>query len=174
MIANDHLRGTDFVIRQATSADASGIAAAHLDAIHAIGSRFYPDEVVAAWGANIGPALYVNAMASGEVFFIAVGAIDDNPAVLGFATHRVDDNVHGTAVYVRGAAARRGLGSALVRLAEAHAREAGAGSIQIHASLAAVDFYTAHGFVETGRGEFRLRSGARMASVSMRKDLARA
>jgi ribosomal protein S18 acetylase RimI-like enzyme len=115
--------------------------------------------------------LYVRAMDRGEVFFIAVGAIDGEPAVLGFATHRVRGAEHRTAVYVRGAAARRGIGSALFRLAEADALESGADSVHVDASLAAVDFYKANGFEETSRGEHRLRTGRLMPCVFMRKAL---
>ena len=68
-------------------------------------------------------------MEAGEVFFIALGAIDGTPAVLGFATHRLDGAQHGTSVYVRGNAARRGIGSALFRLAQADAIARGATSI---------------------------------------------
>jgi GNAT superfamily N-acetyltransferase len=112
-------------------------------------------------------------MKSGEAFFIAVGDVGGAPGVFGFATHRVDDDRHGTTVYVRGAAAGRGIGSALYRLAEAHALAAGAGSIEIDASLAAVNFYRANGFEETGRGEHQLMSGHSMACVFMEKKLRR-
>jgi hypothetical protein len=40
-------------------------------------------------------------------------------------------------------------------------------------SFAAVKFYRAHGFRETGRGDHRLRSGSLMPCVFMRKDLER-
>jgi GNAT superfamily N-acetyltransferase len=70
-------------------------------------------------------------MKAGEVFFIAVGQIDNEPAVLGFATHRVDDARDGGSVYVRGVATRRGIGSALWRMVEAHAIASGATSIQL-------------------------------------------
>jgi putative acetyltransferase len=75
------------------------------------------------------------------------------------------------AVYVRGIAARRGIGSALLRMAEASALAAGATSLRLDASLAAVDFYKANGFVETGRGEHTLRVGRTMACVFMQKNL---
>jgi putative acetyltransferase len=158
-------------IRRADATDAEGIAAAHLDSIRSIGPRFYPPATVNAWGAGLTPALYLQAMDAGEVFYIALGAIDGQPAVLGFATHRVDGHEHGTAVYVRGRAARRGLGAALYRRAEADAVAAGATSIQVDASLAAVEFYRANGFEEVGRGTHRLSSGAPMACVYMRKIL---
>lgn len=93
------------------------------------------------------------------------------PEVLGFSSHRIDGDEHGTAVYVRGKAARQGVGSALFRVAEAAAVATGATSINIDASLAAVEFYKANGFEEVGRGEHRLWSGRPMACVFMRKKL---
>jgi GNAT superfamily N-acetyltransferase len=162
-----------YLARRANPSDADDIAAAHLDSIRSIGRHFYPDDVVSDWGANVSADLYLKAMERGEIFYIAIGAIGGKPAVLGFGSHKVTGARHRTAVYVRGAAARRGIGSALFRLAEAHAVDGGAESIHVDASLAAVEFYTANGFRETGRGEFRLRSGRSMACVFMRKTLGR-
>src|SRR2546422_10192359 len=106
-----------------------------------------------------------------ESFYISVDEINGIPTVLGFASHRVDGTQHGTAVCVRGMAARRGIGSALFRLAEAHAIAMGATSIHVDASLAAVAFYRANGLEEVGRGNHRLRSGRDMACVFMRKTM---
>jgi len=97
--------------------------------------------------------------------------VDGQSGVLGFSSHRIDDEQHGVAVYVRGRAARAGVGSALLRSAEASAFNAGAKTIHIDASLAAVEFYKANGFDEVGRGEHRLWSGRAMACVFMRKSL---
>ena len=91
--------------------------------------------------------------------------------VLGFATHRIDDAQDGTSVYVRGGVARRGIGTALLRFAEDHARTHGAKAIAIQASLAGVGFYKANGFEELGRGEVQLMSGTTMPCVFMRKTL---
>lgn len=56
-------------------------------------------------------------------------------------------------------------------LAQAHAVALGATTIQVEASLAAVEFYQANGFVEMARGETRLMSGRPIASAFMRKTL---
>lgn len=89
-----------------------------------------------------------------------------------FATdYRIDSSQHGTSVYVRGVAARQGIGSALFRLAEARAIARGAASVRVEASLAAVEFYKANGFAEVARGETQLMSGRPIACVFMRKDL---
>ena len=158
--------------RRARLEDAEAIALAHLDSIGSIGPTFYPPEVVEAWGAGLTPDIYVRAMQGGEAFFIATGHIDGKSAVLGFSTHRVDEAQDGTSVYVRGEAARRGIGTALLRLAEEHARAHVATTIEIQASLAGVEFYRANGFEEIGRGEAQLMSGKSMPCVFMRKFLA--
>jgi GNAT superfamily N-acetyltransferase len=126
-----------------------------VDSIRSIGPAFYPPEVVEEWGAGLTPEIYVNAIESGEAFFIATGLINNKVAVLGFSTHRVDDAQDGVSVYVRGEAARRGIGTMLLRLAEEHALDSGAFSIQIQASLAGVAFYQANGFEVFGHGEAR-------------------
>ena len=148
------------------------IAAAHLDSIRSIGPLYYPPPIVSDWSARLTGDLYARAMAGGEAFFIALGEPGSEPDVLGFSSHRIDDEQHGVAVYVRGRAARSGVGTALLRSAVASAVAAGATAIHIDASLAAVAFYEANGFVEVGRGEHRLWSGRTMGCVFMRLNLA--
>ena len=163
--------GGGYRIRQATPDDAPAIAEAHIDSIRSIGPRFYPANVVADWGAGLLPSLYAAAMQDGEAFFIATGSIDGAPAVLGFATHRVDGTRHGTSVYVRGSAARRGIGTALLRLAEEHAIASGATTVHIEASLAGEKFYRKNGYEEVSRGETTLMSGRPIACIFMQKTL---
>ncbi len=160
-----------FEIRGAGPDDADAIAAAHIDSIESLGPRSYPADVVRDWRAAIDPRIYLHAMAASEEFFIAVATQEGRREVLGFSSHHVGDGQHGVAVYVRGIAARRGIGSALLRTAEASAVAAGAASLRIDSSLVAVDFYKANGFVEMGRGEHTLRVGRAMACVFMQKNL---
>jgi GNAT superfamily N-acetyltransferase len=160
-----------YEIRVAGPDDAGGIAASHIDSIESLGPRFYAADVVRAWRSGIQPGIYREAMTEGEVFFVAVASREDGHEVLGFSSHHVGERQHGVGVYVRGIAARRGIGSALLRMAETSAAAAGAASLRLDSSLAAVDFYKANGFVESGRGEHQLRLGQRMACVFMRKNL---
>lgn len=161
-----------FEVRCASTSDADDIVAAQIDSIHSIGALFYPVEVVNDWGARLKGDVYVKAMERGEVFYIAVAQLDGKSEVLGFSSHRIEEDEHRTAVYVRGKASRLGIGSALFRSAETAAIVAGATSIRVDASLAAVEFYKANGFNEVNRGEHRLWSGRPMACVFMRKNLA--
>lgn len=166
------MMAVEYETRQAHPADADAIAIAHRDSIRSIGPRFYPPNVVDDWAAGLTREVYENAMAGGETFFIATGDIDGQTAILGFASaYRVDGSQFGASVYVRGDAARRGIGSVLLGMAEACAVAQGATGIGVEASLAGVEFYKANGFVEVGRGETRLMSGRPIACVFMRKSL---
>jgi putative acetyltransferase len=158
-------------MRQATRADLPAMAAAHIDSIRSLGSAYYAADLVEAWAAAVRPQMYLDAMRDGEVFFIAVGSTSEGPVVLGFSSHRPETGDDGISVYVRGDCARRGLGTALLQLAEAHAVSAGAAALTIHASLGAVHFYAANGFEEAGQGTARLHTGASMPCVVMRKRL---
>ena len=158
-----------FQTRRAGRLDAPAMANAHLDSIRTLGPAFYSSEVVETWASAVSPDMYVRAMDGGEVFFVATGEVAGQPAVLGFSSHRIDDTQDGVSVYVRGAAARRGIGTALLRLAESDAAAHGASSIQIQASLAGVAFYRSNGFEEIGRGEAELTTGRTMPCVFMRK-----
>jgi putative acetyltransferase len=162
----------DLETRPAHPSDVDAIAEAHRDSIRSLGAAFYPANVADAWEEGITGDLYRKAMEGGEVFFIATGKVAGRTLVLGFASdYCIEGSKHGTSVYVRGIAARRGIGSALLRLAEAHAATRGATSIHIEASLAGVDFYKRNGYAEAGRGESRLMSGHAVACVFMRKPL---
>jgi GNAT superfamily N-acetyltransferase len=159
-------------MRRATPADSPAMALAHVDSIRSLGPAFYDAELVDGWAALVTPEMYGRAMAEGEVFFIAVATLDSQPAVLGFSSHVPRGGDDGASVYVRGSAARQGIGRALWRLAEAHAREQGAAAITIKASLAGLAFYRALGFVEIGPCDVRLGSGASIPCVTMRKQVA--
>jgi GNAT superfamily N-acetyltransferase len=162
----------DVEIRRAEASDVDVIAEAHRDSIRSLGGAFYPPADVDAWQDGLTRDVYLRAMERGEVFFIATGTVDGASQLLGFASeYHIDGDVHGTSAYVRGIAARRGLGTAHQRRAERHAVARGARRIQIEASLAGVEFYRANGYVEVRRVEARLRSGQAMACVFMRKQV---
>ena len=166
----DPIQDLDF--RRARESDVEEMADAHRDSILRLGSQHYVTGIVHEWVGAVSPALYLNAMERGEVFFVATGRIAGAAQVLGFSSDCViDGTTHGASAYVRAVAARRRVGSRLLALAESFARSSGATEIRIEASLGAVDFYKHHGFVETTHGCVTLPSGTRMPCVFMRKEL---
>jgi GNAT superfamily N-acetyltransferase len=163
-----------FETRQANVDDVEDIADAHRDSIQSLGPASYPPDVVAQWADGLNGDVYRDAMKRGEVFFIAIGRLDGQQRVLGFASdYIIEAAKHGISAYVRGRVARCGVGTRLLQLAEAHAVARGATSIDIEASLAAVEFYNRNGFIELARGTTTLRTGHPIACVFMRKELTR-
>ena len=167
---HESIRDLDF--RRATGEDVEAMADAHRDSIIELGALHYPLHIVQEWVGVVRPDLYLEAMGRGEVFFNATGTVAGHEAILGFSSdYVIDGGRHGTSAYVRRVAARQGVGSRLLTLAESFGRSRGASSVEIEASLGAVEFYTRHGFVQTKRGDVALPSGFRMPCVFMRKDL---
>ena len=159
-------------LRRATESDVDGMVDAHRDSILQLGSNYYIPAIVNEWAAAVNPRLYLDAMGRGEVFFIATGRVAEHPIVLGFSSdYVISGTTHGTSAYVRRVAARRGVGSRLLALAESFGSSRGATAIQIEASLGAIEFHQCHGFVETARGDVALPSGVAMRCVFMRKEL---
>ena len=165
------MTASPFTVRPATPSDADQIAEAHVDSIHSLGAKFYDAKIVSVWGAPRNGERYTRAMQNGELFFVAVRGEENGERVLGFSSYRVEEGKHRTAVYVRGDAAHRGVGKALFNKAETAAREHGAEEIHVDASLAAVNFYKARGFEELAPGQHRMRTGALMDCVFMKKRL---
>ena len=106
-------------------------------------------------------------------WFIAEPTGSDLPHhLLGFSGYSLEDGKHQVGVYVRGSAARMGVGSALLAAAEAVAKNRGAAEIHLDSALGALAFYCANGYAEIGDGEHKMRSGRIMPCVFMKKILA--
>jgi putative acetyltransferase len=75
------------------------------------------------------------------------------------------------AVYVDAAYGGQGVGRALLARLEELARDAALTELRMDASINAVPFYEANGFISLEPGEHIMPSGARMACVRMRKAL---
>ena len=159
-----------FTIRRATPADADAIAAVHGDAVRTLGAADYSPEVVAEWGAPRPGTRVRDAMDRGGIFFVATEA-NDREAVLGFSSYAVEGPLHRIAVYVRGDAARRGVGRAVYAAGEAVALGYGAEAISIEAALGAVPFWKAMGFEIGEQFDHTLATGRLMPCVRMRKPL---
>ena len=134
------MMSVSFAVRRGGPTDADEIAAAHIDSIVSIGAGHYDPDIVSDWSAHKNGELYLNAMAYGESFYVAVETQAGGSEVLGFSSHCIRNDQHRIAVYVRGKVARCGIGSALFQAAEATAIAAGATSIHVAASLAAIEF----------------------------------
>jgi GNAT superfamily N-acetyltransferase len=133
-------------------------------AIRGLAAGAHPAAHVAAWSSL--PALYHRwAMtAGGERYCVAVRA----GAIVGYAARR---GAEVTAVFVRPALARRGVGAALLARIERDVRAAGVAALRADASRAAVGFYAAQGY-RVGRSiRVPLPGGLRLAARKVTKRL---
>lgn len=138
----------------------------HSRSIRGLASAHYAPGVIDAW--TIPPTdknvtgLLENA--DGEIRLIA--ELDGEPVGLGVI---VVGNSELRACYVVPEAARRGVGTALVKEIERIAEENGLERLELLASVNAEQFYTSLGYKAGERTEHVLRTGRRMAAVKMTK-----
>jgi len=156
----------DIVIRAAAHADAEAILQLHRASIRVLGAEHYSLAEVESWATGLVPERYVTAMTDGGETFIVAAAADGDLA--GFCSFK-DDEVKG--LYVAPGWARRGVGSALLRRAEAAIAATGRRRIRIGASLSGQAFYERHGYRVTDRHGWTSRGGLVMAALAMEKTL---
>ena len=110
----------------------------------------------AAWAQRGGIPRVEQAIANDEVRVATLG-----PQVVGWL-HRAENSIKG--LYVSPLAARQGVGTALVRLAEGHIAQRGHHLVVLESSLNAVGFYLRLGYASAG-------THCSSAAVAMRKHL---
>ncbi len=155
------------LIRAAMASDAEEIATVHASAIRDVCGQAYELSQIQAWVSGKTHQGYLRAIAERQVF---VALRDDR--VVGFS--ELDPKTGEVfAVYVRPDCLRQGLGGALLQTLESCAAEHALGRLHLHATLNAIPFYEAHGFVLDAMTSFPLGPDASLACASMHKQLNR-
>ena len=161
-----------FQLRPGRPDDALAILEAHRSAIRQTAVSAYSPAIIDEWA----PVVIVRERVETfqrwidrgeELIVVAVGSAGQ---IIGFGSI-VPANSELRAVYVDGGYGRQGVGRALLTRLEELARSAGLAELRMDASINAVPFYEANGFISVERGEHPMPSGRRMACVRMRKDL---
>jgi putative acetyltransferase len=160
-----YLARTGMSIRAAIPSDVEEIAAVHARAIREICGPVYEVTQIDAWISGKTAEGYLRAIAR-QLFFVAL--IQNE--VVGFSELN-PENGEVYAVYVRPDCIRRGIGRRLLQTLEARALERSLKCLRLHATLNAVPFYQAHGFVLDAMTSFPLRPGLTLPCAAMHKDL---
>ncbi|MDO9597591.1 MAG: GNAT family N-acetyltransferase [Azoarcus sp.] len=133
-------------------------------AIHEIARLHYTPEQLAAWAPDDYQAdAWIALMRSNRPF---VAELDGQ--IAGYADVQADGYID--QFFVAGHAARKGVGSALMRRIEAHARQRGLKILRSNVSLAAQAFYRQFGFEIEAEQDVVVR-GVALRNASMVKDL---
>ncbi len=177
-------------VRDAREADAEAIFGVHRASIEGLGPEAYDEAQVAAWGAGGGPDDYDLDVADSRFVVAEAGDVAESGTVGEGGTVTGDEGVVGfgevvlrppdylrepaegevRAVYVHPAAARQGVGSAILAALERRARERDVGSLGLWASLNAVPFYEAHGYERVAERTHEFSGGVEGTVVEMRRD----
>jgi putative acetyltransferase len=156
------------VVRRARQEDTPAFIDIHHRSVRGLASGHYAAEVLNAWAPPVGEydLHEFERNVDGEIRLIA--EVDGTAVGIG-ALVVADSELR--ACYVVPDAARRGVGSAIVREIERIAKAEGLSELTLQASVNAEPFYLALGYHVIERGEHALRGGQRMAAVKMTKPL---
>jgi GNAT superfamily N-acetyltransferase len=164
------LAGLSYLLRRGCPNDALAILEAHRSAIRGTAVSAYSSAIIDEWApAVIAPQRvesFERCIERGEELIVV--AVDSSERVIAFGSI-VPSNSELRAVYVAAEHGRQGVGRAILTRLEELAREVGMTELRMDASVNAVPFYEANGFVSLERGEHPMPSGGRMACVRMRK-----
>lgn len=153
-------------IRRAREEDADAVGRVHRSAIRELCRTHYTDEQIEAWSGPRPPGRFEKAIRERE-FYVA----EEGGEVVGFGNLN-PEACEVEAVYVAPTAARRGVGTELLRTVEARARELGLRRLRVDASLNAVGFYERAGYELQATGAHRLWNGVDLPCAHMAKELA--
>jgi GNAT superfamily N-acetyltransferase len=164
-IGNNEGNAMPYRIVEATAEHVSGICQAHREAVLGLARDHYAPGQIAAWAACMKPEKMERALADpAKSLFVALAEAE----VAGFVL--CEPGVV-WAMYVRPRHARQGLGGNLLARAEALTRRQGLGTVRLTASLNAVAFYEANGFMAAGEDVFPLGNGLSLGCLRMEKSL---
>ena len=151
-------------LREFQDGDGPALLAVHTEAILATRDEFYSAAERQSWAHGLTAAGYRRARDAGETFVLAIS----DGAVIGFCSW---DQQRIVGLYVAPGHQGKGIGALLLSRGEQALREAGVSLSRIHASLPAVSFYEARGYVISGRFTHASRGGLMMDDAMLEKHL---
>ena len=152
-------------IRRARIGDAAALSRVQRASVRGLARGAYTERQISQW-TRLGPLYYRWALGvGGEIAFLA----ERGGRVVGFAALVAGPAAEVTAVFVRPAAAGRGVGSALLARVEAEARRRGIRRLVVKASLNGVPFYRARGYDRPRPIRVPLPDGAALDALLLTK-----
>ncbi|SFX20676.1 Ribosomal protein S18 acetylase RimI [Janthinobacterium lividum] len=152
-------------LRPALPLDIDALWALRTVAVRVSCATHYAQEQITVWTASPVPPAYAAMLAAGGGIVAMQGEAIAGYAMLDVDKHEVD------AVFVDPARAGLGIGKRLLAALEQLARGRGIARLHLSASLNAVPFYRAAGFISLREEAYAHPSGISLASVAMEKQL---
>ncbi len=136
------------IIRPVSDADYPDVATLRSQTIQQVNSKDYPEEIIDRWSTSVS-AGDLRATATAVKRWVAV----EEKMIIGFCEHTNDCEI--SRIYVHHDHLRKGVGSQLLRTAEASLREQGCKEIRIESTTTAKDFYEKHGYEVLGKTAYK-------------------
>lgn len=153
-----------FCIRQAEREDAARLRDIYEASIRSLARRHYTPSQIQTWATSRSAEQFRWAIEHDELFLLA----EQSAQAMGYVS-LLDDEVR--SLYVDPSAARRGVGSALLRAATWVAQERGLKAVSLHAASNAVPFYEANGFRGSEPVRLLLHDGQHLETLKMQKPI---
>lgn len=134
--------GSDFIIREASMADAQALYEAHQDSVLNLCVGAYTEEQLAVWFEDRSPEMYRPAIEAQQIWLA-----EQSGRVLGFVGFALGEV---TLLFVRREAAGLGLGKQLFALGVAKAESGSNGPLTVVATQNSQQFYQSQGFRPVG------------------------
>lgn len=151
------------IIRTGNLNDVETIFDLHRRSILGLGRTSYTEAECKSWSAGLTPSQYENAMThGGESYLVA----EIEKTLVGFCSYKENEII---GLYVAPATSRRGVGTLLIRSAEADMATDPPVTITLNAALSASAFYRFHGYEETSARKWETRGGLEIDVCEMRK-----
>lgn len=154
-------------IREATKEDAEEILEVHSNSIRGLGHTHYTEEEIDAWDHDRSPEKYHESIEDTSSHMLVA---EENDKIVGFGSVDTQDE-EVTAIYVSPEHARGGVGSELLGRIEEIAVEHGLESLELVASLNAVEFYKEEGYTSVEVSSHTFEGGTEIECIRMRKEL---
>ena len=153
------------MLRRASTEDAASIYRVHMASIRGLARDHYSAVQIEAWCGKRSPESYLRPLAE-DVMFVAESQGD----VVAFSQMNIQ-KCSVEAVYVHPQHVRQHLGNQLLRAVEASAVAAGIAELTLQASLNAVPFYTAAGYIPGALAHHVVGGGAVIPCLTMSRIL---
>ena len=153
-----------FTIRPFRSGDEFAICELHAATIRSVSETLYSRDQIESWAGGKTPDGYVRMQTEmGEIYRVAA---DETDTPVGFCSFR-DDEIFG--IYVSPSWQGKGVGQALMQVAETELTAGGARDLKVHAAKSAWSFYEHCGYTQVRRDVFETRGGLSLETARYQK-----
>ncbi|GAB4232212.1 MAG: GNAT family N-acetyltransferase [Stanieria sp.] len=152
------------IVRESKKSDLTEISHLFYNTVHQVNSQDYTPEQIAAWAAEIKDELFWQERFKDDLVYV----VETNHSIVGFTNFKTTGYID--CFYVHHQWQGQGVGSLLIKKIESEARKQQISLLFLEASIIAMPFFKAKGFIVI-REQERLYNGCQFKQFHMEKSL---